>query len=771
LDGEIEEVKMIWKSIFTGLLLSLITLSCQGRQEDWRVSGVFSDEGGEMEKEGVRVVIQQGALKESVEIVLEKGRKPTHPLPEGYSLVGDVMEIHPRGIVFGKPLEFTFSYNAKDVKEDFISIFYHNGKGWVRMGDSKLDTTTKTITLPLYHSVELAILSRNRKYGIYEKGWNMDTTPLVLIHGALPTSWEGLKKYLKKNKYPNPVWDFEYGVDQGIRESAKLLSDELAKRHEEYGDFKINIVGYDTGGLVGLFYALKDDLYHGDIKNTLITIGTPHKGTSLALHATLLELMIKAEEQGEKPSTEDVDILFSLADALGSRGEELEETSELLDELQELYGNYRKKSADYSNIEDPMFRIECFSGDRVYPFSMDLISLLTDPPSEIISGEGDTYVSVKNTKLSPIENTPFHENHFELLQDDRVFEDILGYLEIEPFSWPKLFQDFSSIDGRRKIVETWEKEFKLNQNDSRSFDLILDFGRNILNSCGQEAILFTNGDNDTYPLWWVQEKEGTRKDVAVANLSLLNTAVFTKYLKAEPHQIPFSFTDEEIDSMKPFTKGGKTVYVSEQIVDDLIKTNQWERPIYYAVTCYRQYMREPRRLEGLVYRFLEEGEGVEVDFEACKKNAHEVYSYEGLFNEKGEVVEGLDPDMENLLQRNYASVYFQLSMEMKEKGDIEGAVRELQQFTRFNPKSSRFRMVVAAQYEEMGRLNEAEAELKKAIELNKEYFPAYKALISIYKKAGRETEGVRLLANWLERHPGDSEAIEFLREYTDKPVE
>jgi pimeloyl-ACP methyl ester carboxylesterase len=386
LDCEIEEVKMIRRNTFLVLLLSLITLSCQGSKEEWSVSGIFSGEGGEMEKEGTRVVIQQGTLKETVEIVLKKGRKPTHPLPVGYSLVGDVIEIHPRGMVFGKPLEFTFSYNARDVKEDFISIFYHNGEGWVKMGDSKLDTTTKTITLPLYHSVELAILSRNRKYGIYEDGWNKGKTPLVLIHGATPTNWEGLKKFLKKKKYPNPVWEFEYGVDQGIRESAKLLSDELAKRHEEYGEFEINIVGYDTGGLVGLFYALKDDLYHNDIKNTLITIGTPHKGTPMAQHATLQELMNKLEERGKKPSTEDVNILFSLADALGSKGEKLEESSKLLDELKELYGNYRKISADYSNIEDPMFRIECFSGDRVYPFSTNLTSLITDPPSEILSG-------------------------------------------------------------------------------------------------------------------------------------------------------------------------------------------------------------------------------------------------------------------------------------------------------------------------------------------------------------------------------------------------
>ncbi len=159
-----------------------------------------------------------------------------------------------------------------------------------------------------------------------------------------------------------------------------------------------------------------------------------------------------------------------------------------------------------------------------------------------------------------------------------------------------------------------------------------NYAYNILQSAEKDAIIFTNGDNDTFPIWCIQAVYGIRQDVRVVNLSLGQTPWYILQLKnSRPYgslPVPMTFTDEQINRLSPVQwpenkvmalDVPKTAYpdsmqnaegLPEQIqfvmpptirqrsgnqqitavktndllVYDIIRANNWERPVYFSLT-------------------------------------------------------------------------------------------------------------------------------------------------------------------------------------------
>lgn len=95
------------------------------------------------------------------------------------------------------------------------------------------------------------------------------------------------------------------------------------------------------------------------------------------------------------------------------------------------------------------------------------------------------------------------------------------------------------------VGQTWDDHDRSNRYTTR------DFGRNYLSSLEENAIIFTNGDNDTFPLWYSQDVEGYRTDVRVCNLSYLQTDWYINQMKSQMYEsepLPIAFRKDQYNA-------------------------------------------------------------------------------------------------------------------------------------------------------------------------------------------------------------------------------
>ncbi|SFK31010.1 Protein of unknown function [Porphyromonadaceae bacterium KH3CP3RA] len=109
-------------------------------------------------------------------------------------------------------------------------------------------------------------------------------------------------------------------------------------------------------------------------------------------------------------------------------------------------------------------------------------------------------------------------------------------------------------------------------HDRSGRTLARDTGMNFLSCVGENAILFTNGDNDTYPLWYVQETEGFRTDVRVTNLSFLQTEWYVDQLLRQTYEsepLPIKWTRRQYAGKE----GSGALVITRQAQEDILRQN------------------------------------------------------------------------------------------------------------------------------------------------------------------------------------------------------
>jgi Protein of unknown function (DUF2723) len=126
------------------------------------------------------------------------------------------------------------------------------------------------------------------------------------------------------------------------------------------------------------------------------------------------------------------------------------------------------------------------------------------------------------------------------------------------------------------LFTNWSTASRAGQTDTA------DFARDLLNSVEPYGVLVTVGDNDTFPLWYAQEVEGVRKDVVVANTSLLNTDWYTRQLIRRPVYEYDSLKGPSIYRGKVWPKpSGSPIHMTMAQGDSVPPYIQLDRPMTF----------------------------------------------------------------------------------------------------------------------------------------------------------------------------------------------
>ena len=235
-----------------------------------------------------------------------------------------------------------------------------------------------------------------------------------------------------------------------------------------------------------------------------------------------------------------------------------------------------------------------------------------------------------------------------------------------------------------------------------------DFGANYLNSMQREGhpIILTNGDNDTFPLWYNHEVEGVRTDTRVVNMEYLQTDWYIDQMKRQAYDsppLPISLSHEDYkegrmeyvpintDSITigPATislKGKQGLFKNELMVLDMLLQANWERPVYMSISMGSDilpFLRDHLVLEGLAYRISPTATTQRIDVERLYDNIMHRFRYGGL-STKGIYV---DEDVKRMAN-THQLIMGVLIDSLLQRGDLKRAVNVCHKWQKEMPQEN-----------------------------------------------------------------------------------
>ena len=315
-------------------------------------------------------------------------------------------------------------------------------------------------------------------------------------------------------------------------------------------------------------------------------------------------------------------------------------------------------------------------------------------------------------------------------------------------------------------------------HDRRGFFMARDYAANTLTTLEPNAILFTHGDNDTFPLWYLQQVEGVRTDVRVVNLYLANADWYLRELRDEPPPVPTTIDDAQLAVVPsgvlndPVT--GERLPVNRWLVEDVLR-HAGSRPVYLTVTAPDHFGLDSLLvLEGLVWRIApgpvrpDSGLGWNgqswVDGAKLRDHLDRAYVYRNLFSQDGSLLARPYKNPHSILMtQNYAAARMELAYDDRRRGDLAGGARELERVDRMYPGFPPAQGLLGLFYLEEG-------DTARCLDYFREgergpatadffYYDGY-----CLGRMGRIDEAVEKLAIADRLDPGDPQALETARE-------